>query len=578
MLAALDRPDELERSSLALQLRDTLGCASTREAILQIVEDTFDDNHPQRRVLRDVILMPALRGDKRIFSAAVLNMSARTFFRRRAAAVAMLAHTIERVLNAGDPRADFKAETAQLIGAVKPNAVKGLLEREAQRMGGKAALAALVLSLRNGGAVPAELVEQCTGHWRLLADLEIARHRMAEDQPAAYESARAAIHAAFAQMKGPSRDVIEFELAYLDRLDAVRRCDVDAAGRATALLRRYTGSDFHLRALAAICSAEQAADEGDLDKAEAMVADVQALTVRLNDFRIAGRTSHAASIVSLLRGDHAEASDLSHLTVAALAHIEPEFALCATAIDGRAQLLLGGEWERPENACGRFPGSYVTAFVECVYARHLCTSDATMAAEIVDRASSLAAARGARGVLIYAEATRAIVLEAQGKHAEAQAQRVAVWEAGMPLRRPFYLHDLLVHPAQHARAFGAFDLDDAFIGAMGRRCQDVLEGLDVSGAHGHLLGDAMIECVAAAYEAAGRELRQRLRARHNEQAAVALRHVARPERAKYERAFRRMAVELSYCLPVAARLSFVGRFIAAATDLLDPGSPHRAIS
>ncbi len=575
MLALLDRPDELDRASLANQLRDALGAASARDAIVRIVHATFDDATVSGRLMRDVILMPALRGDKRVFSASRLNMSTRTFFRRRATAVGILARAIERVLNAGDPRSDFKYETAQLISAVKPAAVKGLLEREAQRMGGKGAYGALLLSLRNGQEVPRALLDQCTGHWRLLAELEIARHRMTGDGASAYQEARTAIHAALDQIKGPAREILEFVLAYVDRLDAVRRCDIARARSATERLRKYTGTDFHFRALAAICSAEQACDEGDLAKADAIIAEVQGLTIRLNDFRIAGRTSHAASIVALVRGDYVEAGDLSRLTMAALDHIEPEFALCATGILGRAQLMLSRHWERPDRTCQRFPQSYVTAFVDCVAARHLAVTDPGAAFDIVERAGAIARARDAGGVLAYAEGTKAVILELLGKRAAAQTQRIAAWHAGMPLRRPFYLFDYLIHPALPVRAFGAFDLDDAFLEVVERRFIALLDtpALD---AQRHLVSDAIVDCLGASFEGSARERRALLRRRRNVQAGLALRHSALREREILAAAFSRIAHELAYCLPVSARSGFEERFAARAAELLGSNDERRA--
>src|SRR5215472_1330913 len=318
LLAMLGDP-EIEHAPLAQQLKDALGTDSARDAVLHVIHKTFDGSSPQNRLARDAILMPALGGDKGTHAASMLNVSLRTFFRRRASAMKMVAATIEHILRVANPRLTFKLETARMIAEVKPTSVKGILERESQRTGGMAAYQAVLVALRVGQTPSAAMLNRCTGHWRLLAELEMARSgNLSGVDPSGYQKTCAAVREALTDYRGAARERVEFELAYADRLDALRRCDIDSSAQATAVLNRTSGQDLRLRALAMICKAEQACDEGRIAAADALVRDLQELSVRLNDFRIAGRTAHVAAIVNLVQGNYAEAVDYSQFTLGAL--------------------------------------------------------------------------------------------------------------------------------------------------------------------------------------------------------------------------------------------------------------------
>src|SRR5690348_14481571 len=123
LLATLGDP-EIEHAPLALQLKDALGTDSARDAVLHVIHKTFDGSSPQNRLARDAILMPALDGDKGTQAASMLNVSLRTFFRRRSAAMKMVAATIEHILRVANPRLTFKLETARMIAEVRPTSVK----------------------------------------------------------------------------------------------------------------------------------------------------------------------------------------------------------------------------------------------------------------------------------------------------------------------------------------------------------------------------------------------------------------------------------------------------------------------
>jgi hypothetical protein len=568
LLASLERPQELARSRLGNQLQEALGAASVRDAVLWLVNKTFEEPSRQNALLRDVICKSDLDGEKGSRVASALNVSTRTFFRLRADAIAMLAHAAEQVQKRPEPRTDFKYEISRMISPVKPQTAAHLLEREAERLGGRAAYEAVCASARNGHDVPSSLLDKCTGHWRPLAELEIARTNLNHGNPERYQTIRPAIVEALDRLSGPPRARVEFELAYVDRLDAIRRCDVNASAEATTRLLKASGADLRLRALACVCQAEQACDEGDLAAADALLEELQAMCLRLDDFRIYARTSHVSSIVKLLQGNYAEARDLCDVTVAALGQVEPEFAACAAAIAGRADLFWGCQWERPGELSRRFPQSYVTAFLDAVWARHLVTTNAKRALIVAQRAASLAAAQNARGALAYANGTLAIVYRFLDRSDDARRQAVVSWEQGVPLRRPFYLYDLLVHPALPQRAMGIFHLDEALRAMLGRRLMGLLSDALEKPTQPHWAMAAMTECLTAALDPRGERRSIRAPDRTHDAAQV-LRRAPQPQRQLVTRCFNQLAVEAAYCLSPQHRSSFISRFTAAVSDLFD---------
>jgi len=576
LLAMLGDP-EIEQAPLALQLKDALGTDSARDAVLHVIHKTFDGSSPQNRLSRDVILMPALEGDKGTHAASILNVSLRTFFRRRTAAIKMVAATIEHILRVANPRLTFKLETARMLAEVWPSSVKGIIERESQRTGGMAAYQAVLISLRAGRMPSAALLNRCTGHWRLLAELETARGgNLSGVDPSGYQKTRSAVREALVDYRGAARERIEFEIAYVDRLDALRRCDIGLSAQATAIISRTSGQDLRLRALATICRAEQACDEGRFAAADALVRDMQELSVRLNDFRIAGRTSHAASILNLLQGNYAEAADCSQFAISALQNIEPGFSPCAAAIEGRAHFFLDKHWDLPTAIIRRFRDSYVTAFLESVHARYLAVSDARRALAVVDQAAAVGLSREARGTLLYADATRSIVFERLGRAADAQAERVRAWSNGVRLRRPFYLYDFLIHPTLPVRTFGAFDLDDAFLTAIERRMSELLAAADVRRGSDMEVRPAVAMCLSLAL---GGDVREgnALARRRNVSSVTQLRRAGKREKDKAQEAFRQLSIDLSYCLPIENRADFIRRFGEGASDVLGFGRPDSSV-
>jgi hypothetical protein len=565
LLSVLDRPQQIERTRLGLLLKHALGLESAREAVIQVLNATFAEPTRRNVELRNTIMLSDMQGNKRSHVASSLGLSQRTFFRRRAAAVAMVAAQIDRAIGSSDAGETFKFDTARLISTANPKMVSRILEREAYRIRGEAAYEAVQSALNSGRRVSSSLLERCTGYWRLLAELEIARSDMGAGDAQRYRRVRDGICESLERLDPRGRARVGFELAYVDRLDAIRRGDVDDAVRCTDALIKSDVDDGRLRALAVICEAEQVCDF-DLAAAGSMIRGVQELSIRLNDFRLAGRAAHALSIIDLLAGEYAEAADLSSLTLAALDQAEPSYLPCAASIEGRAQLLLGCNWDPPGAVRERFPEYWVTSFFDCVAARHVALANPRAAYAIVERSADAAKEREAPGSMVYATGTRAIVQDLLGKRADAQRLRVAAWETGLALRDPFYTFDLFIHPRLPARSLGAFDLDDGFLDAIDRRLNALLRERGVKNGERRSWRGAIAECLGRVLDldVAGRRslLRRGGGTRHH------MRNASESYAHEVRAAYRQLATDLSFCLSVEARTPFIERFSSEADSLI----------
>jgi hypothetical protein len=567
LLTLLGRPDKLEHLPLAVQLKSTLGTATAREAVLQVLDNAFSVRTPLNDMLRRAIFSCDLDGNKTASAATMLNVSARTLFRRRSEAIAVVAAAVDQILHHTDSESEFKHVIARMIAPIESSTSVHLLESSGATIGPSAAYEAICSTVRNGRDVSDALLHQCSGHWRLLAMVEIARANLYRGRSAVFESMRAEIRKELDGVRGVEYDRVEFELAYAERLEALRRCDVDASGAATRRMMAKAGRDTQLVSLALVSQAEQACDEGDLQRADTVIRELQTLCARMQEYRTTARTSHVTGTLHFLSGRYESTIDLCTATAAALAQVEPEFAACSAANAGRAALFLDRSWKRPLELCERFPQSYVTALVDSVWARHLATSDRALALSAADRALNTSTSLEAFGVAAYARATRSIILESLGRGEEAQAERVTAWQDAVRLRRAFYLHDLFCHPAIKDKGLGPFAIDEPFANAIGRRFLEAADGV----VHDDDLDDwvtpALLVCLYAAREQSTDILQQHQRlfaARVARRAAI--RMVGR-DLATLLKASRLLAKDLGYCLTPAQRPAFVDRFGAAAARL-----------
>lgn len=104
MLAALRRPDRLERLPLAVRLKTALGAATAHEAVIHVVDRTFRIRTPSNDLMRAAVFSCDLEGNKALYVASTLNVSIRTFYRRRSDAVAAVAAVVKQIVHRAPPR------------------------------------------------------------------------------------------------------------------------------------------------------------------------------------------------------------------------------------------------------------------------------------------------------------------------------------------------------------------------------------------------------------------------------------------------------------------------------------------
>lgn len=479
LLSLLKKPHELEAYPLALALRGALRAPTAHSAVLTILHRTFAIDTPLNRAMRDVIELCDIAGCKASQASAKMAISSRTFFRFRAAAVSSVASVVKSVLADDASAPSLVHAVARIVVPIDSAVATHLLEHEAKTGGPQPAYEAVCVSIRNGGEPQESLLRRCTGHWAVLAQLEVARSGLIRGDAGVLERARTEALTNIPRIPQPLRNRANFELAYVDRLDALRRCDVMAMRSATRRMRETAGDDANIRGLAMICEAEQACDEGDLGAAREFISRIKHAPEILQNYRLLARTAHVAAVERFLQGSYIETFDLSEAACAALLRVEPGFALCAAAYAGRAALLLRRAWSRPTELCRRFPSCFQTGVTDLVWARHLADSDANISMSVVERATSVIVSQGAEGALAFARATRSLVLDMLGKQREAQADRVRAWEDAVQLGRAVYLYDLFAHPSQVQRDHGPFHMDQRFARAIVRRIMQLSgEGLD----------------------------------------------------------------------------------------------------
>jgi len=86
---------------------------------------------------------------------------------------------------------------------------------------GKVAFEMLTTAIRAGKPVTKKLLSRCTGHWRLLALAALGRRFIVNGEPTRSKPWREKARLLLSDVKGAGYDRAAYELAYLDRLEAV---------------------------------------------------------------------------------------------------------------------------------------------------------------------------------------------------------------------------------------------------------------------------------------------------------------------------------------------------------------------
>lgn len=474
LLSLILDPVKLEAEPLALALRHAVSASNGFAAINAIIERSLSGNTAVEKLMRESVTLCDIVGEKTHTAARRLGLSARQFFRYRAAAMSAIANEVNRVLRFDQEPTDYRMRLAEMLARFDSQAARSTYLHSGGQSRGRAAYEILCLTLRSGLNVTDELLDRCDGRWRLMALAAMGRRHITLGEPLAAEPWRSSARAELAKSRRPENAAAAFELTTMDRLEAIRRCDMPAARQAARRLSWLGRNDSSLRGMSLVIELEQACDDGKFELARSILSELKAHNSFAPDFRTMARTEHARAVLAFMHGDFEEAHALALTAKVALTESEPGFALCAVAYAGRAAVQLQREWEPGSILCGLYPNVWITGQVLAVLGRHLLAQDLTGAAACVDRAVQIATTQQAPGALAFANASLALVYDLLGDHERAQTARVSAWENGISLGRQTFLFDMFSHPTTIERDFGPFALDAQFRAAISRRIESRL--------------------------------------------------------------------------------------------------------
>jgi hypothetical protein len=461
------RPHQLERERLAVMLRQATNAIDARAALQCVMAQTFDRTNAGDRLRFESIERCDVEGKPTRAVARELGLSMRQFFRIRAEAITALAVAIERTLRKPpDSYADL-LQLAQAVETIDPKAALGIYLRLPPDRG-ETAFNIIRVSVWAGIEVSQEQIDRCQGPWRLLAKAVIACNLVSRGEDAAARVLRDELRKDLTNTNGMLYDVVAFELAFLDRCDAVRLGDVVQSRKLLTDLRLFAGQNEELQAKTLLQEADQASMEGDLTAAAVAIEDVERLEVHKSDFNIMARTALAKAMLSLARGYYHEAHELANGASLIKALSNAAFAWRAAGVAGRAALFCGAPWSPPPVLVEKYPEAWPRALAEAVRGRHLVRRDPHAALAASEFALELASRRECPAYKAYAQVSVAGSLDALGEPGRASQLRIAAWETGLRLGDQFTLYDLFYDPAAPVRDVGPMNADDAFVSVVAR--------------------------------------------------------------------------------------------------------------
>jgi hypothetical protein len=477
LLSLIRYPGKLEAAPLGLALRHATGKDSNIAAISAIIDRSLSGKSAVETLMRECITQCDVFGEKTLTTARKFGLSARQFFRYRADAVAAIANEVNRVLQLDQEPTDYRLRLAEMLARFDSKAARSTYLRSVGVSNGRAAYELLCLTLRSGLHVSDALLNRCDGQWRLMALAAMGRRHITLGEPLAAERWRNSARAELTKSRRPENVAAAFEVTNMDRLEAIRCCDMFAARQAARRLSWLGRNDLTLRGMALVTELEQACDDGKLDLAHSVVAELKVHNSVAPDFRTMARTEHARAVLAFMHGDFEEAYALALTARTALTEIEPGFALCAVAYAGRAAVQLRRGWEPGSILCGLYPNVWITGQVLAVHGRYLLPHDLERAADCIERARQIATDQDARGALAFANASLAMVADQLGDHDRAQQARVDAWESALTLGRQTFLLDMFSHPTMIERELGSFAVDARLRAAVSRRIEARLNNL-----------------------------------------------------------------------------------------------------
>jgi len=477
LLRLLSDPAQLELHPTAAALRDVLEATSARDAVIALIRQAIPGTRPSDELLRQVIFRQDVDGIKSHRVAALLGLSIRSYFRYRERAIEAIADAFERELQSDRLDKNQQLQFAKLAAQFDAQTALELYAKVVPEPRGRLAYEMIRLSIAAGQPVTRKMIKRCEGSWRVLALTALSRNRAIGGRSKTTAQQRERPPNLGFDSATPAGARAAFELAYAQRLSALRLCDMAAARGAAERMKTLAHGNAPLAGLALVVEAAQACDDGDLGKARGIFPQLAALNSVTRDPRIVARTAGALSMLAFMECRWDQAYDNARVSAVILEEIEPELAMCENTMAGRAAAQLRQDWSPGAKLCERYPTSWILGFSLAIQSRIRSEKDPQGARDAALRALDIVTRQGARGALCYAQVSLASALDHLGECEEAQRLRVEAWRSAVRLGRETYLHDMFVVPSGRRHDFGYFDLGVKFVDAILDRTTTLCETL-----------------------------------------------------------------------------------------------------
>ena len=465
MLRALGRPQDLDRHPLALLVRHAFGLATCRESVLHLIDLAFEGAGERNRILRDIIFACDIQRESTQAATRTLNLSRRQFFRYRAEAFAVIAATLERVLQAPPDDELYLWTLAHQISMTSPEHALSLLDATHADPFGQLGHFRVALAGWAGVPIAQGDLERCSNHVRLRALLHVAAELYGRGD---YDRAAAIIddvRAAAGKPRASAHSGLHFDLADVTRWPARRRSDTAAVKRCVDEMKRHAGSEWSVTRLRQ-SEAEVETGRGDVASARKSLDQAWRLSMSGRDAVLLAGSAFAEAQLAFVCGAYERAFRFAFAAAVGL-RASRSCSMLAQVIAGKAALASGTAWRPPDDWVQRYPDSWLRADLEAIRARRLLVDGLTNEAHDVARSALVLAERHESPASIaYCLATFGAVLDRCGDVAGAQRVRVRAWRIARAIDDAVLHHDLFVIAGQTSRGLGPLIPDDQIAAAI----------------------------------------------------------------------------------------------------------------
>jgi hypothetical protein len=461
MLRALGKPHDLERQPLALLVRHAFGLASCQESVLHLLDVAFADAGERNQLLRDIIFTCDVQRATTQAATRKFNLSRRQFFRYRAEAFAVIAATVERVLQAPPDDAVYLWTLAHQISMTSPEHALSLLDATHADPFGQLGHFRVALAGWAGVPIAERDLNRCSEYVRLRALLHVAEELHGRGE---YDRAVTIIddvRAAAGKPRASTHSGLHFDIADVARWPARRRSDMAGIERCVDEMKRHAGSEWSVTRLRQ-SEAEVETSRGDIASARSSLDQAWRLSMSGRDAVLLSGSAFAEAQLAFVSGAYERAFRFAFAAAIGL-RASRSSSMLAQVIAGKAALASGMAWRPPDDWVQRYPDSWLRADLEAIRARRLLVEGLTGEAHDVARSALVLAERHeSPSSIAYCLATLGAVLDRCGDVAGAQRLRVRAWGIAHAIDDAVLHHDVFVVAGQTSRGLGPLIIDDQF--------------------------------------------------------------------------------------------------------------------